>query len=91
MNPETEELFKKWLKIQIFKHNLALVLTVLLFVVFLTSSIISYLYIVPAIKEQIRNTQTILDKLSTSPEGQEKINKSLEGEPSNPLMHILTP
>jgi len=67
MLPETEELFKKWLKLQIWQYRISIIVKIffVLFVVF--SSWFSYSRVLPMIVQQVENTTSILKKVPTIP------------------------
>jgi len=64
MELETEELLQKWLKIQIWKYRFSFIMWILIILSFVGSSWFSYTYLLPSIRKQIENTQSILEQMS---------------------------
>ena len=80
MELETEELLQKWLKMQIWKQTLSFIIWILFFLSFLVSGWFSYNYVLPSLRKQIENTQSLLEQVSTvseSTKGQEDLLKDL--------------
>lgn len=68
MEKETEELLQKWLKIQIWKHKISVVVWVLIILSLFAGSWATYFYILPPFKQQLENTQSMLKQMSTTSE-----------------------
>jgi len=80
MEPETEELFQKWLKLQIWKQRLSFLMWMFIILSFIASSWFGYNYVLPSVRKQIETTQSLLEQVSTVSEntkGQEDLLKDL--------------
>lgn len=80
MEPETEQLLKTWLKMQIWKQRFSFIMWAFIILSFIASSWFSYNYILPSLKKQIETTQTLLEQVSNVSEttkGQEDLLKDL--------------
>jgi len=85
MEPETEQLFRKWLKIQIWKHWLSFLIGIVVILGFLIGGWTAYFFVLPSVKKQIENTQSVLENISTVSEttkNQENLFKNLIQEVS---------
>jgi len=97
MESETEELLKKYLKGQIWKQRISL-LSSLLFIFFLIMSAwFSYNKLLPTLNEQIKNTTSLLEKMTTISQpslNQSKLfkdlGKELEGQLEQQLQQTFT-
>ncbi len=65
MEPETEELLKKWLKIQIFQYKLGMIKLVIMILFFIFTAWSFYSFLLPVLSKQVKNTQTILENVNT--------------------------
>ena len=68
MLPETEELFKKWLKLQIWQYRISIVVKIFFVLFIIFSGWFSYSRILPMITQQIENTTSLLKKVPTVPQ-----------------------
>jgi len=76
MELETEKLLQKWLKMQIWKQSLSFIMWILIVLSVIIGGWTTYFYILPPLKKQIENTQSLLEQVSTvseSTKGQENL------------------
>lgn len=81
MELETELLLQKWLKIQIWKYRLSFIFWIFLVISFLLSGWLGYNYLLPVLNQQMKNTQIILEQITTLSEtgkNQEELFENLE-------------
>ncbi len=64
MEPETEQLLKKWLKLQIWQHWLQIINRIILIAFLIIGFWIFLNYIFPAILKQLEVLQTMIGQLS---------------------------
>ena len=83
MELETEALLQKWLKIQILKYKLSLVMWIIMILSIIISIWFTCVYVLPPLTKQLANTQKILESVSslseTSQQQGDIINDLLEG------------
>lgn len=70
MEPETEQLFKQWLKIQIWQYRLAMISRIVIIASIIFSLYFSYVYLMPLILNQIQKTNTLLQDLNPATQTQ---------------------
>ncbi|PIS08738.1 hypothetical protein COT75_05355 [Candidatus Beckwithbacteria bacterium CG10_big_fil_rev_8_21_14_0_10_34_10] len=87
MEPETEELLKKWLKIQIWRYRLSFIMWVFIVISFFASSWFTVKYIIPPFQKQIETTQSLLNQVSSFSKTSQEKDVLLENQ--NDFMKLL--
>ncbi|HUV46841.1 MAG TPA: hypothetical protein VMW29_01775 [Candidatus Bathyarchaeia archaeon] len=72
MELETEALLQKWLKIQILKYKLSLIMWIIMILSIVISIWFTCVYVLPPLLKQLANTQKILESVSSLSETSQK-------------------
>ncbi|OGD54545.1 hypothetical protein A3J78_02185 [Candidatus Beckwithbacteria bacterium RBG_13_35_6] len=78
MQPETEQLLQKWLKLQILQYKLSFIKTLVMLLLFLTGIWFVYFNLLPKLETQLQKTQSLLEQMSNVSSGVQEKESLLE-------------